>query len=86
MEQRKLIYQEAIYMLNNKATVRQTGAHFGRSKSAVHKDMRERLPYINGSLALEVARLLNFNLEDRSKRGGLATSARWKRIKGGDVQ
>ena len=76
------IYEEAIYMLNHKATVRQTGAHFGRSKSAIHKDMRERLPHINRTLATEVAKLMKFNLDERAKRGGASTGARWKRIKG----
>ena len=71
------IYEEAIYMLNHKATVRQTGAHFGRSKSAIHKDMRERLPHVNRNLATEIAALLNFNLEDRSRRGGIATKRKY---------
>ena len=75
------IYEEAIYMINHKATVRQASAHFGRSKSAIHKDMRERLPRINGTLASEIAALLNFNLEDRSRRGGIASQKKQKRIK-----
>ena len=73
-----MIYEEAIYMLNHKATVRQASAHFGRSKSAIHQDMRERLPRINGTLASEIAMLLNFNLEDRARRGGLATRGKSK--------
>ena len=32
----------------------------------------EKLPYINSSLAEEVAKLLHFNLEDRARRGGAA--------------
>lgn len=77
-----LIHEEALYMLTHKATVRQTGKHFNRSKTTVHNDMREKLPYIDGKLAVEVAKLLNFNLKARSQRGGESTRIKWKRIKG----
>lgn len=81
MELDVLVRREAEYMLKNQATVRQTGAYFGRSKSTVHKDMRERLPRINGFLAREVASLLNFNLMDRARRGGAATRGKHKGYK-----
>ena len=77
-----MIYEEAIYMLNHKATVRQASAHFGRSKSAIHMDMRERLPHVNRTLASEIATLLNFNLEDRSRRGGVASKRKANKNKG----
>ena len=77
-----MIYEEAIYMINHKATVRQASAHFGRSKSAIHMDMRERLPHINRTLATEIAALLNFNLEDRSRRGGMASKRKANKNKG----
>ena len=80
---REFICAEANYIIDHNATVRQTGEFFGRSKSAVHHDMREKLPYINGSLAKEVAKVLQFNLVDRAHRGGASTKARWQRIKGG---
>ena len=76
----ELICREAKYMLENKATVRETGKAFGRSKSAVHKDMRDKLPDIDHNLATEVARLLNFHLEDRARRGGMVTGAKRKKI------
>ena len=41
----------AQYMIEQKATVRQTAARFGISKSTVHKDITERLEEINPSLA-----------------------------------
>lgn len=77
-----LICKEAEYMLENNATVRETGKYFGRSKSAVHYDMREKLPSINETLASEVANLLHFNLEDRARRGGTATQNKYKIYKG----
>lgn len=72
MELDSLICEEAQYMLEHKATVRQTGKVFGRAKSTIHHDMREKLPYINRGLAEEVSELLHFNLEDRARRGGMA--------------
>lgn len=75
-----LICREAQYMLENKATVRETGKAFGRGKSTIHKDMREKLPEIDGTLATEVAKLLNFNLADRARRGGVVTSSRHKKV------
>ena len=82
MENTELICREAEYMLENKATVRQTGAYFGRGKSTIHKDMRDRLPYINKGLAQEVAQLLHFNMEERARRGGMATKGKYKKLKG----
>ena len=37
----------AIYMLEKKATVRQTAEHFGISKSTVHKDVTISLEKVN---------------------------------------
>lgn len=82
MDMDSLICREAEYMLENKATIRQTGAYFGRGKTTVHKDMRERLPRINGILAGDVANLLSFNLEDRARRGGAATRGKHKKHRG----
>ena len=76
MELNSLICEEAQYMLDNTATVRQTGKVFSRSKSTIHHDMRKKLPYINRGLAEEVAQLLHFNLEDRARRGGMATMSK----------
>ena len=37
----------AYYIIENKATVRQTAVAFGVSKSTIHKDVTERLLQIN---------------------------------------
>ena len=41
----------ANYIVEEKATVRQTAKKFGVSKSTVHKDVTERLEQLNPSLA-----------------------------------
>ena len=41
----------AYYIIEHKATVRQTARQFGVSKSTIHKDVTERLLTVNPSLA-----------------------------------
>lgn len=81
MEIRKRCKQEASYMIETGATVRQTASKFGVSKSTVHKDVADRIWEIDLRLALSVADVLDFNLAERHIRGGKATKARWEVIK-----
>ena len=46
----------AYYIIENKATVRQTAVAFGVSKSTIHKDCTDRLEQINPTLAQSVSR------------------------------
>lgn len=68
----------ALYTLENRATVRETASHFGISKSTVHKDLTERLQYINKALFLEIRELLEYNKSQRHIRGGLATRRKYR--------
>lgn len=65
------------YIMGSNATVRQTAKKFGVSKSTVHKDVAERLIYINPSLAKEVRKVLDINKAERHIRGGLATKEKY---------
>ena len=67
----------AQYIIENKATVRQTAKKYGVSKSTVHKDISERLPVINKSLAKEAKLVLEENKAERHIRGGLATKNKY---------
>ena len=67
----------ATYLVENKATVRAAAAHFGISKSTVHKDVTERLMQINPSLAREARKVLDINKSERHIRGGLATREKY---------
>ena len=67
----------AHYIIDSKATVRQTAKKFGISKSTVHKDMVDRLVQINPELAGEVRRVLDVNKQERHIRGGLATTEKY---------
>ncbi len=67
----------ANYIIENKATVRQTAKQFGISKSTVHKDVTERLSHINPSLASEARKVLDINKSERHIRGGMATREKY---------
>ena len=65
------------YILKNKVTVRNAAKKFGISKSTVHKDVSERLKYINLNLYREVKNILELNKSQRHIRGGLATKNKY---------
>ena len=67
----------ANYIIDHNATVRQTAERFGVSKSTVHKDVAERLLYINPHLASEARKVLDLNKSERHIRGGLATREKY---------
>lgn len=70
----------AQYIIDSKATVRQAASRFGVSKSTIHKDMTERLPAINHTLAENVRKVLDINKSERHLRSGMATRAKYKHI------
>ena len=67
----------ANYIIETNATVRQTAKRFGVSKSTVHKDVVERLPQFNMSLAQNARKVLDVNKSERHIRGGLATKEKY---------
>lgn len=67
----------ASYIIETKATVRQTAKKFGISKSTVHKDCTERLMRINPALARQTREVLNINKSERHIRGGMATREKY---------
>ena len=67
----------AHYIIETKATVRQTAKKFGISPSTVHKDGTDRLIQINPALAGEARKILDVNKEERHIRGELATREKY---------
>ena len=63
----------AEYVIETGATVRATAAHFGVSKSTVHKDLTYKLKYLNPGLYVSVKEILEKNKSERHIRGGEAT-------------
>jgi len=68
----------AVYIIENSATVRAAAAHFGISKSTVHKDISQRLPQYNKLLYRQVRHILDNNKAQRHIRGGLATRQKYR--------
>ncbi len=71
------IKNEANYIIENKATVRDCGKFFGVSKSTIHKDVTKRLFYIDKTLHALVKEVLEQNKAQRHLRGGAATKEKY---------
>ena len=69
----------AVYMIENRATVRAAAKQFGISKSTVHKDLTDRLERINQGLYQQVQEILAVNKQERHIRGGMATRLKYLR-------
>ena len=67
----------AEYIVRTGDTVRGCSAHFSVSKSTVHKDVTERLRYINPALYEQTRAVLDKNLSERHIRGGNATKRKY---------
>ncbi len=66
------------FIVENKATVRRAAKQFGVSKSTVHKDVSQRLKYIDSGLYRDVKNVLAVNKAQRHIRGGLATKRKYE--------
>ncbi len=75
------VLKEAVYIAETGATVRKTAKKFNYSKSTVHKDVTERLFYIDSVLYEKVKKALGVNLAQRHIRGGEATRLKYLKIK-----
>lgn len=73
------VLSEAQYIIENGATIRCAASALNSSKSTVHKDMRQRLPLIDGAKARQVRRILEINKAERHIRGGKATHDKYKK-------
>lgn len=68
----------AVYIIENRTTVRAAAKVFGISKSTVHKDLTQRLRGCNRSLWTQVREILEQNKAERHIRGGMATRQKYK--------
>ena len=69
----------AEYIIRTGCTVRACSAHFCISKSTVHKDVSERLRYIDEDLYEQAKAVLALNLNERHIRGGIATRDKYQK-------
>lgn len=80
------IIKEAVFICQNRATVRMAATFFGISKSCVHKDVTERLKLLDEQLYKEVRRVLDRNFAEKHLRGGEATKRKYARRRSDQAQ
>lgn len=71
----------AEYIVETGVTVRKCSSHFQISKSTVHKDVTERLKFLDDELFDAVRAVLDKNLKERHIRGGDATKQKYIKCK-----
>ena len=71
--------EAANYIIDTRATVRQTADKMGISKSTVHKDVSTRLRAVDAALFARVQAVLARNKAERHLRGGAATRRKYKK-------
>ena len=71
----------AVYIIENRTTIRAAAKKFGVSKSTVHKDVSERLRRLNPELYFEVKAVLEKNKQERHIRGGKATKEKYAKLR-----
>ena len=75
----KRVREEAEYIIEHKATVRDAAAHFGISKSTVHTDVTVKLKTLDYKSYKRVRKILEYNFSVRHIRGGEVTKLRFAR-------
>lgn len=69
----------AVYIIENRTTIRAAAKVFGVSKSTVHKDLTQRLKRCDKGLYLQVKEILEINKAERHIRGGMATKEKYRK-------
>ena len=69
------------YILDTGATVRVCAKKYGVSKSTVHKDVSDRLRFVDPTLYTDVKAILEKNKAERHIRGGIATKNKYKKLR-----
>ena len=78
---RRRVMHQAQVMLENKLTVREVAKIIGLSKSTIHKDLTEKLKFIDEELFDEISNLLEYNKNIRHIRGGQKTKEKYENLK-----
>lgn len=73
-------YNEAIYILEHKCTLRETASQFGVCYKTTHNDLTKVLPYHYSKLAKEVKAHLLSNKNDSVFRAGRKSATKSKKI------
>ena len=71
------VLKEADYIIKTGHTIRELASIFHVSKSTVHKDLHERLFYIDKNKYKKVEDILNYHTNIRHIRGGESTRKKY---------
>lgn len=77
---KKRIIGEANYIIETKKTIREIASIFKVSKSTVHKDLHDRLIYIDKDLYNKVYDILQYHIDVRHIRGGQSTKKKYEKL------
>ena len=69
------------YIVDTGATVRVCAKKYGVSKSTVHKDVSDRLRFVDPTLYTDVKAIREKNKAERHIRGGIATKNKYKKLR-----
>ena len=68
----------AMYIVDNKATIRQAAREFGVSKSTIHRYITTILMASDRRLYGRVRKVLDYNTSQRAIRGGMSTKTKFE--------
>ncbi len=71
------VLEETNEILDSKKTIREIAKIYNVSKSTVHKDLHERLFYINQEKYKEIQEIFKYHIDIRHIRGGESTKKRY---------
>lgn len=74
------VMDETNEILNSKKTIREVTKIYNVSKSTVHKDLHERLYYINQERYKEIQEIFKYHIDIRHIRGGESTKKRYLKL------
>lgn len=73
--------EEARFFIDHNSTVRATAKAFNVSKTTIHKDLTQRLPYFSPILYDKVLEIISKNTEERAFRGAQAVKRKYESLK-----
>ena len=74
------VIEVANYIIDSKATIRETAKVFNVSKTTIHNDVTIRILKVKPDLRKAVKEVLDQNLQERAIRGGMATKLKYKKM------
>ncbi len=78
---RERVENEARYIIEHHASLREAEKVLGLSKSTIHKDMRQFLPEYNPELGKQVGEIFKKHWNEKHVNGGNATKRKYELIR-----